>query len=124
MGEFNRMYYYEDNSRVSSPTNFNAAIAKLRSAGFSKEYVDNFKIILWDIPNGFYGRPETKFEDFADAPNFFYLSGYDPSAVAFILGTGEFKATPRNAEELFAAAMDQELLNRVYIPSDKKKAKK
>lgn len=123
-GEFNRVSYYGSRTRVSSPTNFNAAIDKLRDAGFSKEYVDNFKIILWDIPNGYYGKPETKFEDFADAPNFFYLSGYDPSAVAFILGTGEFKATPRNAEELFAAAMDQELLNRVYIPSDKKKAKK
>lgn len=123
-GEFNSVSYYGSRIGVSSPTNFNAAIDKLRDAGFSKEYVDNFKIILWDIPNGYSGNPETKFEDFADAPNFFYLSGYDPSAVAFILGTGEFKATPRNAEELFAAAMDQELLNRVYIPSDKKKAKK
>lgn len=102
-------------------SNFNTAISKLRSAGFSKEYVDNFKIILWDIPNDYYGRPRTKFEDFADAPNFFYMSGYDPAAVAFILGTGEFKATPRNAEELFATAMNQELLNRVIIPKRKLK---
>lgn len=119
-GEFSGAGYYCTKEVVSS-TNFNVAISRLRDAGFSKEYVDNFKIILWDIPNNYYSRkPETKFEDFADAPNFFYMSGYDPSAVAFILGTGEFKSTPRNAEELFAAAMDQELLNRVYIPSEKK----
>lgn len=120
-GEFNRTSSYYGRESSMSSTNFNVAIRKLRDAGFSKEYVDNFKIILWDIPNGYYGKPETKFEDFADAPNFFYMSGYDPSAVAFILGTGEFKSTPRNAEELFAAAMDQELLNRVSIPKDGKK---
>lgn len=99
-------------------TNFQTAIKKLKAAGFSKEYVENFKIILWDIPNGYYGgKPQTKFEDFADAPNFFYMSGYDPAAVAFILGKGDFKSTPKNAEELFKVAMDQELLNRVTIPS-------
>lgn len=44
------------------------------------------------------------------------MSGYDPSAVAFILGGNkpELKA-PKNAEELFLTAMDQELLNRVRI---------
>lgn len=123
-GEFNRASYYGSRSDTASSTNFNVAIRKLRDAGFSKEYVDNFKIILWDIPNGYYGKPETKFEDFADAKGFFYMSGYDPSAVSFILGTGEFKATPRNAEELFAAAMDQELLNRVSIPAPIKGKKK
>lgn len=97
-------------------TNFNTAIKTLRNAGFSKEYVDNFRIILWDIPNNYYGKPTTKFEDFADAPNFFYMSGFDPSAISFIMNGTEFKCTPRNAEELFKVAMDQELLNRVYIP--------
>ena len=110
-GEFNGCW----RGCVSS-TNFNTAITKLRGAGFSKEYVDNFKIILWDIPNGYYGKPTTKFEDFADAPNFFYMSGFDPSAIAFIMDGAEFKCTPRNAAELFNVAMDQELLNRVYIP--------
>lgn len=82
--------------------------------------MDNFKLILWDLPNGYYGsglRP--KFEDFADAPNNFYISGYDPAAVAFILGTKPFKATPKNATELFNAAMDQELLNRLAIAERK-----
>lgn len=96
-------------------TNFQLAIKRLREAGFSDEYVNSFKIILWDIPNNFYnykGKP--KFEDFADTPNFFYMSGYDPSAVAFIL-EGTIPNPPKNAEELFLSAMNQELLNRVKI---------
>lgn len=108
----------------ASESNFNTALKKLREAGFSDEYVDNFKIILWDIPNEFYSKNiRPKFEDFATAPNFFYLSGYDASIVSFILGGNkpEIKA-PKNAEELFRVAMDQELLNRVTIvkPSLKK----
>lgn len=108
-GEFNRC-------GTNTSTNFQTAIRKLRNAGFSKEYVDSFKIILWDIPNSYYGKSETKFEDFADAPNFFYLSGYDPSSVAFIMEGKECKVTPRNAAELMETALDQELLNRVFIP--------
>lgn len=96
-------------------TNFQLAIKRLRESGFSDEYVNSFKIILWDIPNNFYnykGKP--KFEDFADAPNFFYMSGYDPSAVTFIL-EGTKPNPPKNAEELFLDVMNQELLNRVKI---------
>lgn len=111
-GEFNSCY----GGGCVNSSNFNLAIYKLKKAGFSKEYVDSFKIILWDIPNGYYGKPTTKFEDFADTPNFFYMSGFDPSAIAFIMDGAEFKCTPRNAAELFNVAMDQELLNRVYIP--------
>lgn len=113
-----------DSCGTNKISNFNLAISRLFEAGFSKEYVNNFKIILWDIPNKFYSiniRP--KFEDFADTPNFFYISGLDPSIVSFILGGNkpEIKA-PKNAEELFEIAMNQELLNRVKIikPSLKK----
>ena len=106
-----------DSCDTNKSTNFQRAIERLREAGFSEEYVNSFKIILWDIPNGWYGNNNgVKFEDFADAPNFFYMSGYDPSAVAFILGGDIPKAkAPKNAEELFMTAMDQELLNRVKI---------
>ena len=111
-------------------TNFQEFRNILIKGGFSKEYAENFKLIIWDLPNYFYGNKfETKFEDFADAPNNFYMSGYDPSAIAFILGTKEFKASPRNAEELFNAAMNQELLNMLTIVKDRfynktKKSKK
>lgn len=106
----------EFNSNSTSSTNFQLALSRLREAGFSEDYVNNFKIILWDIPNGYYGSSNSvKFEDFCDAPNFFYMSGYDPSAVAFILGTEEFKTSPKNAEELFEQAMNQDLLNRLQV---------
>ena len=74
------------------------------------------------MPNGYYGggiRP--KFEDFADAPNNFYISGYDPASIAFILGTDYHKAAPKNATELFKAAMDQDLLNRLIVADTPKK---
>lgn len=89
----------------------------LLAAGFSKEYVDNFKIILWDIPNSYYGKKsQTAFEEFADAPNLFYLAGFDPSVVAFLTGIkGKDAMVPKNAEELFQAAMDQELLNMTQV---------
>ena len=118
MGEF-------DNCGTNKSTNFQLAIKKLREAGFSKEYVNSFKIILWDIPNNWYGGDnKVKFEDFADAPNFFYMSGYDPSVVAFILGGNkpEIKA-PKNAEELFLTAMDQTLLNKIKIVQINKKVR-
>lgn len=105
-------------------TNFQTAIKRLRDAGFSDEYVSNFKLIMWDIPNHYYGgNNAVKFEDFADAPNFYYLSGYDPSAVSFILGTGKTKVVPKTAEELFYVAMDQELLNRLKVVVKKKPGK-
>lgn len=113
-GELNPSSGYNDT------TNFQEAIMKLKEAGFSEEYISNFKLIMWDIPNGYYGRPSTKFEDFADAPNFFYLSGYDPSAIAFILGTKYSESSPRTAEELFLAAMDQELLNELRVVKERK----
>lgn len=85
-------------------------IETLSQGGFSKEYVNNFKVILWDIPNGYYGKPQTAFEDFADTPNLFYMSGLDGSAIAFILGTEYNPTIPKTAEELFLAAMNQEVL--------------
>ena len=100
---------------ANNSSNFQTAISRLREAGFSNEYVSNFKIIMWDIPNGYYGDNKVKFEDFADAPNFFYLSGYDPSVISFILGTESKKETPKNAKELFLETMNQELLNMLVI---------
>lgn len=95
-------------------TNFKEFRNILSEAGFSHEFVENFKLVLWDIPNDHYGSNKTKFEDFADAPNCFHISGYDSSAVSFLLEGGEFKSTPKNSRELFEAAMNQELLNLVY----------
>ena len=49
----------------------------------------------------------------------FYFGGYDPAMVAFLTGLdspdGTPKAAPQTAQELFEAAMDQEILNLVRI---------
>lgn len=87
----------------------------LRTA-FSKEFVDTFTIVLWDVPNGFYDdgiRP--KFESLCDEGYTFYMSGFDPSGIAFLTGQTTTKNVPRNAEELFEAAMNQELLNMLTL---------
>ena len=93
-------------------TNFTAFRDTLRYAGFSEEYVKNFKLVLWDIPNGYYGKSKPTFEDFADAPNCFHISGYDPAVVTFLMGKGH---NPCNSKELFEAAMDQSLLNLLKV---------
>lgn len=94
-------------------TNFVRFKEMLREAGFSEQFVNDFKLVLWDIPNSYYGKHEPKFEGLADQPNFFYMSGFDPSGIAFLMGT-EVKdrpvVIPKNAEELFEEAMKQELL--------------
>ena len=106
-------------------TNFQTAIRRLKEAGFSEEYVKNFKLIMWDIPNYYYGKDNAvKFEDFADAEGFFYLSGYDPSVVSFILGGDKPEVrVPKNAEELFMAAMNQTLLNKLQVIMPKNRRK-
>ncbi len=108
-----------DMTANNTKTNFETFLELLRQAGFSEEFVSNFKIVLWDIPNTFYGScPEPKFESSADAPNFFYISGFDPAGITFLLGkTPEEKSeeTPKTAEELFRTAMNQELLNLLRI---------
>lgn len=103
------------NHTASNKSNFKELMSKLRSAGFSKEYIDNFKVILWDIPTYYYGKPQTAFEDFADAPNLFHMSGLDGSAIAFVTGTDYNPSTPKNSEELFLAAMDQEILSLLEV---------
>ena len=69
-------------------TTFQLFKERLLKAGFPKDYVDNFKIVLWDIPNTFYDNEEIrpKFESYADTPNFFYMGGFDPAGITFLLG--------------------------------------
>lgn len=104
------------NHTGANKTNFDKLLETLKRGGFSKSYVDNFKVILWDVPNSYYGSTQQAFEDFADRPNLYHISGLDPAAVAFITGVeGKAAPNPKNSEELFAAAMDQELLNMMQV---------
>lgn len=100
-------------------TNVESARKSLLDAGFSKEYVEDFKIVLWNIPNHFYGKAKVQFETFGDVKNVFYMSGYDGSIVSFLIN-GEVKndtiaKAVSTAEELFQAAMDQDILKMVEV---------
>lgn len=108
-GEFNRT--------TSNTTNFDIFLSILRRAGFSEEFVRNFTIVLWDIPNSYYSRDvRPKFESLADEGNFFYMSGFDGAAITFLTtGDKKMKSIPKTPEELFNAAMNQELLNKLKV---------
>jgi len=82
-------------------TNVAAAKQKLAKV-FSKEYVNAFVIVLWNLQSTGRGN---KFETQATAPNTFYFGGYSGSVISFL--TNEIE-TPW---ELFQNAMDQEILN-------------
>jgi hypothetical protein len=107
----------EFNPSDLNETNVEGIYRKLRSAGFSESYVNNFKIVLWDLRNNYYGPEENaKFETYgSDVKNVYYFSGYEASIIAFLTGVDHQKTEPKNAEELFEAAMDQEILNMLKI---------
>lgn len=91
-------------------TNVVSARKILRDAGFSKEFAENFTIVLWNIPNAYYGQAAPKFETFtSDVPNVFYYSGYSTSVISFLT------SNVKTSRELFEEAMNQELLSRVEI---------
>lgn len=97
-------------------TNVEASLETLRSAGFSEDYVNNFQIVLWNLQSNYYGSDTgKKFETHGDVKNVFYFSGYDGSVIAFLTGVEHQESKPQTAEELFKAAMDQEILNFVQI---------
>lgn len=116
-GEFNSVAH-----AGNFTTNIEAGRAKLAQY-YSKEFCENFGLCFIDLPNTFYSnRPATKFETFGNSKNTFYFSGFDLSPLGFLFGvegqrnkeTGEI-VIPKTAEELFMAAMDQEVLNQVTV---------
>ena len=107
----------EFNDSGDNKTNFQSFIMRLLKAGFPKDYVDNFKIVLWDIPNAFYSFDEIrpKFESYADTPNFFYMGGLDPAGITFLLGGEVNKSIPKTPRELFETAMNQEIMDYIQM---------
>ena len=97
------------NASELSKTNVESAREKLAKAGFSRDYVRDFIIALWNIPNGYYGTPKVQFETFGDVNNVFYLSGYSATIASFL--TGKVKT----ARELAQESLAQELLQRIKV---------
>ncbi len=106
----------EFNPAQLNQTNVEMALKILTRDGFSDEYVSKFKIVLWNLQSNYYGKGTgQKFETYGNVDNVYYFSGYDGSVISFLTGSetnGSVDAQePKNAEELFNAAMNQELLN-------------
>lgn len=101
----------EFNPAQLGKTNVEEARNKLRHAGFSDEYCNNFVIVLWNLQSNYYGRGTgEKFETYGNALGTYYFSGYSASVVAFLLNQKIM-----TARELFDVAMDQEILNRIVL---------
>lgn len=102
-GEFNKY-------NLPDETNYAGSLIKLKQAGFSKQYIDKFVMVFWNLQSKFYGaKTGCKFETYGNVPNVYYFSGYEPSIISFL--TSEIK----NAEELFYAAMNQYVLKLVVL---------
>lgn len=94
-------------------TNVETALHKLYVAGFSNSYIKNFKIVLWNLQS--YGRGN-KFETYGNVENVYYFSGYDGSIISFLTGNEhQIKPAPKDAAELFQAAMEQEIMQMIQI---------
>lgn len=94
-------------------TNVEASRKILRDAGFSKEYVDNFVVVLWNLGNSHYGPKSgsgESFETYGDVPNVYYFSGYSPATITFLTSG---KVT--TAADVVDAALEQELLQMIEL---------
>lgn len=114
-GEFN-------SGRCNKTSNVDQFKDALSREGFSKDFVDNFTFVFWDIPNDYYGSSDNaKFETFGDHTNVFYMSGFDPSGISFLLGGSGINskespvAIPKDAMELMEAALSQEIMTKIKI---------
>lgn len=101
----------EFNPSHLNQTNVATALQVLTRAGFSKDYVDNFKIVLWNV----YRKQTVKFETINTHKNTYYFSGFDGSIIAFLTGVEGSNIQPQNAEELFNVSMDQSLMQMIQM---------
>lgn len=100
----------ELNPRDLNTTSVEQVHNDLKEAGFSKDYIDNFVICLWNLRNYYYGSSDqTPFQTYGDVKNVYYMSGYSAQIVSFL--NGKIKTT----RDLFDEAMNQEILNMIKI---------
>lgn len=102
-----------DPAKQLDKTNVEASRDILRQAGFSKQYVDNFVVVLWNLANNYYGRNSgsgESFETYGGVPNVFYFGGYSAATITFL---AEGKVT--TAADVVDAALEQELLQMIEL---------
>lgn len=98
----------EFNYASDNKTNCIVFREKLIEGGFTKEFVDNFKIILWDVGEG----NHSTYEGLAGTPNVIHMSGLDATCLDFLLNN---KQPIIDSLALFRTAMSQEILNSVTV---------
>ena len=100
-------------SQAEVDTNYKACVKKLRNAGFSEEFLKNWKMVWWYCVN----RTTNDFPSNMDCPGTYMFSGFDPAIVTLLLSgeqtvidekTGE-KRNP-TMEEMVEMALTQEIL--------------
>ena len=92
-GEFN-------STGMRNETNVQAFKRGLLGGGFSREFVDNFKIVFWDIRNSYYGKRNASFETYDNHENVFYMSGYDGTVVSFFFRSSDICRAPAGALQI------------------------
>ena len=101
--------WYATDSYKDEKTNYEAAMAKLRSV-FPQEFVDKFKIVWWYCTN----RSTSDFPSTMDDAGTYMFSGFDGSVLSFLLGGEEITTKSTNAmptmEEIIDTAFNQEVL--------------
>lgn len=103
------------NSVGRQTTNVTAFKQEMKAGGFPPSYVNNFKIVFWDVPNSYYGHSQTAFETHGSHDNVFYMSGYDGAGLSFLLGGNPNENIPKNAEELMNIALGQEVMSNIEM---------
>lgn len=89
----------------NTQTNYEMFMRKMRTAGFPQGYLNNFKIILWDVLGN------KGYEEMADCPGLVQLSGFDGATIGLILG----QDTTVTTENTLDLALDQEIMRRVEL---------
>lgn len=89
--------------------NFEEAKTLLKKAGFSREYVEGFTLILWDIPTG---HRKQKFEIYnSGTANMFHLNSFDASTMKLLMSGKK----PTTQAQLIEAALSQEIFTWVTM---------
>lgn len=108
----NRKYFAELKGSSKPFIDFKQTLLK---AGFSKEYVKAFKVIVWSTNALRKGKPSVAL--IQGVSNCFFVNGLNNSTSSFITGEKRFQV-PKTTRDIFKHVMNQELLNMMRVEKD------
>ena len=101
------------NPTGSTQTNHEAQMSKLRNV-FPPEWVDNFRVIWWDVT----GRRPDNHPTHIDEGGTYVFSGFDGAVLTLLLGGDEAQAGEKRAltlEQAIDLALNQEILQHIIL---------